>query len=130
MSLFDPERSIRSAVKPDQLSDSPIFSDVSFQIDAHWGIQIRFFLSSDKLSIRACRTADKFFLLPAFQEVAYDQVAKEPPNNFRLRREPTRGERLSLVGYGGQNHSEKADPSCRSQHEQKFLDPQLSFHLP
>jgi len=87
-----------------------------------------FRLINYRSGLAAPRTNFSYYL--GFQELAYDQVAKEPPNNFRLRREATRGERLSLVGYGGQNHSEKADPSCRSQHEQKFLDPQLSFHLP
>jgi len=84
-----------------------------------------FSLINYRSGLATARTDFSYYL--AFQELAYDQVAK---NNFRLRREPTRGERLSLVGHDGQNHSEKADPSCRSQHEQKFFDPQLSFHLP
>src|SRR5262249_34031754 len=37
-----------------------------------------------KVSIQVFHTADKFFLVSCFQEVAHDWVAREPLNKLRL----------------------------------------------
>ena len=79
---------------------------------------------------RLATSRTNFSYYPGFQELAHDQVAKEPPNKFRLRGAEDRREPLPTIGPGSQRHNEKPqDAPCRSQPEQPFLDPQSPFYL-
>ena len=82
---------------------------------------------SDKLLIQACRTADKFVLLLWFSR-AYEQVAKERPDKFRLKGSGTE-ENLSTLGHCGEHSDEKKHDPRVAVSRSTFLDPQSPFYL-